>query len=504
MTFRSRLVLAAIVAVAIAVVAAAIVAYFPARNALIKSLDNELQYRTESALNSTHPIVATDLFGDYARFWPSGIQASGVTLPITNQVRAVAAGVSPPFFTSVEVNGVELREYVTVAPAGTEISTNSGIRALPTNNSFQLATPLTSVNQQIRQLRLFLILVALGGIALAVLLGWLVGRTALVPLNDLTATVEDVADTTDVSRRLDPGGPDELGRLRRAFNRLLGALEVSREAQRLLVLDASHELRTPLTSLRTNLEVLRRVDELDPIDREVLITDVLSQLEELTNLVGDLAELARGDQRPQEPALLRFDLLVEDAVAVATTHGRSRGVRFELSARPTWVNGQRDRITRAVGNLLDNALKWSPDGEVVEVTANAGTVTVRDHGPGIAPDDLPHIFDRFYRAPNARGLPGSGLGLAIVAQVAEAEGGSVDVGTAPGGGAVLRLQLPIATPPTFELDPVDGLDEGFDDHDGDPGGAAAPPANGALDQGAGLAQDPDGPGPATDHGLPPV
>ncbi len=494
MTFRSRLVLASIVAVAVAVVAAAVVAYFPARNALIKSLDNELQYRAESALNSSanRVIATTDLFGDYARFWPSGIQSSGVTLPVTNQVRAVAAGKSAPFFTSVEVNGVDLREYVTVADAGTAIQTNLGVRVLESDNAFQLATPLTGVNEQIRQLRVFLILVALGGIALAVLLGWLVGRTALVPLNDLTATVEEVADTTDVSRRLDPGGPDELGRLRRAFNRLLGALEVSREAQRLLVLDASHELRTPLTSLRTNLEVLRRVDELDPVDREVLVADVLSQLEELTTTVGDMAELARGGQRPQEPELLRFDQLVEDAVAVATTHGRSRGVHFEFSSQPSWVNGQHDRITRAVGNLLDNALKWSPDGAVVQVSCAAGTVSVRDHGPGIAAEDLPHIFDRFYRAPNARGLPGSGLGLAIVAQVAEAEGGSVDVGTAPGGGAVLRLQLPVATPPVFELAPTEEAPPAVpDDADTDEPTPELPPTPAS----------PAGPG---EQGLPPV
>ena len=138
------------------------------------------------------------------------------------------------------------------------------------------------------------------------------------------------------------------------------------------MLDAGHELRTPLTSLRTNLEVVRRLDELTPADREVLVDDVLTQMGELTNLVGDLSELARGEQRQATPAPLRLDQLVEDAVAVATTHGRSRDVRFTLWAEPIWVEGRRERIARAVGNLLDNALKWSPDGGVVEVLVRRG------------------------------------------------------------------------------------------------------------------------------------
>jgi len=230
------------------------------------------------------------------------------------------------------------------------------------------------------------------------------------PLNDLTDAVEQVAETTDVSRRLDPGGDDELGRLRRTFNHLLAALEASEDAQRQLVLDASHELRTPLTSLRTNLEVVRRVDELAPADREVLVTDVVTQMGELTKLVGDLAELARGEQRERVRAPFRLDQLVEDAVAVAATHGRTRDIRFDALIEPCWVEGLPERITRAVGNLLDNAIKWSPPGGVIEVYCQEGEVTVRDHGPGISPEDLPHIFDRFYRARRREASPAPGSG----------------------------------------------------------------------------------------------
>jgi two-component system sensor histidine kinase MprB len=211
--------------------------------------------------------------------------------------------------------------------------------------------------------------------------------------------------------------------------------------------DASHELRTPLTSLRTNLEVVRRMDELSEPERDVLIADVLTQMQELTNLVGDLAELARGGHTEQHAAPLRLDQLVEDAVELAVSHGRRRGVTFNTQLDPTWVEGRSDRIMRAVGNLLDNALKWSPDGSSVEVLCRAGDVSVRDYGPGIDPEDLPHIFDRFYRARTARALPGSGLGLAIVAQVASEEGGSVRAQNAPDGGAIVTLHLPVVREP---------------------------------------------------------
>ncbi len=316
----------------------------------------------------------------------------------------------------------------------------------------QIAT-LLNVDSQLKKLALLLGAVALAGVLLAVVLGWLVARTALIPLNDLTDTVEDLAETTDVTRRLQPGRPDELGRLRRTFNRLLEALESSRRAQSQLVLDASHELRTPLTSLRTNLEVIRRVDELSDEDRSVLVDDVLVQLQELTDIVGDLAELARGDRGPASREPLRLDLLVQDEVAVQNTHGRSKDVHFDLAAEPCWVVASDDGLRRAVGNLLDNARKWSPAGQPVEVECRDGLVAVHDHGPGIAAEDLPHIFDRFYRSPAARGLPGSGLGLAIVAQVVKAEGGSIVAENDPGGGARMSMRLPtvagpVETPPS--------------------------------------------------------
>ncbi len=445
MTFRTRLVLAATVAVVVAILLASTAAYLATRNALINSVDDSLVATADSSLTSggcCHAVGIT----------PQVVDSTGAVLlsgglPVDSSVVAVAQGQAPQYFTDETVHGVDVRELVTHLPTGTQVLIPGSIPLFldAPGGALQLATQTTGINSELRHLGLALVVVAMVGIALAVLLGWLVARTALIPLNNLTRSVEEVADTTDVSKRLDPGGPDELGRLRRAFNRMLAALERSRESQRQLVLDAAHELRTPLTSLRTNIEVVRRLEDLGDHDRDVLVHDVLTQMEELTTLIGGLAELARGEQPHQEASLFRLDELVEDAVNVAATHGRSRDVHFSLTSSATWVRAQRDGVARAVGNLLDNALKWSPDGGVVEVVCAEGDVVVRDHGPGIDPNDLPHVFDRFYRAPAARALPGSGLGLAIVAQVARAEGGDVAAGAAPGGGAILRLHLPVAT-----------------------------------------------------------
>ncbi|HVT42143.1 MAG TPA: HAMP domain-containing sensor histidine kinase [Acidimicrobiales bacterium] len=435
MTFRTRLVLATTVAVVVAVLAASLASFIVARNTLTQAADNSLTSAAERIVAGQQIVTTTGTPGQVID--ANGVVITGSSLPVTGQVRLVAKGLAPAYFTTVVVDGNELREYVEHLPPGTQVS--AGI--LTEGGALQVAT-LLNVSSELRKLAALLGAVAVVGVLLAVILGWLVARTALVPLNSLTHTVEDLAETTDVSRRLSPGGPDELGRLRRTFNRLLEALESSRRAQSQLVLDASHELRTPLTSLRTNLEVIRRVDELSEHDRNVLVDDVLVQLQELTDLVGDLAELARGDQQPAPREPIRLDLLVQDAVAVQNTHGRARDVTFELTATPCWVDGHADRLGRAVGNLLDNARKWSPPGEVVSVSCESGTVVVRDRGPGIADDDLPHIFDRFYRSPAARGLPGSGLGLAIVAQVVKAEGGTILAENDPGGGARMSMSLP--------------------------------------------------------------
>jgi two-component system sensor histidine kinase MprB len=220
---------------------------------------------------------------------------------------------------------------------------------------------------------------------------------------------------------------------------MLGALEESTRAQRQLVADASHELRTPLTSLRTNIEVLASERSLPAGDRERLLTDVVDQLGEMTTLIAELIELARGEQQAAEPEEVRLDLVAADAVE--RTRRNRPAITFTTDLEESVVHGMPATIERAVANMLDNAAKWSPPGGEVEVAVRGGSVTVRDHGPGIAEEDLPHVFDRFYRASTARGLPGSGLGLAIVKQVAEAHGGDVVAERAEGGGTRMTLRL---------------------------------------------------------------
>ncbi len=451
MTFRGRLVLATTAAVLVVVVLGSVATYLVAYNSLIGATDASLSgqaqaYISNPSIQTIFNTCATTAGECIQVVYPDGstVSADGTAaIPINDTVRMVAAsrGQAPAVYQSTTVGGVDAREVVAALPPGFQYHGNV-FEEMGDGGALQISTPLTGVNQELRHLALALWIIVIGGVAIAIVLGLAVSRTALRPLNSLTETVEELAETTDVSQRLDPGGPDELGRLRRAFNRLLVALDTSRESQRQLVLDASHEMRTPLTSLRTNMEVARRLEELDPAEREVLISDVTTQMDELAALVGDMAELARGDQPQLTSGPVRLDLIVLEAVDVATTHGRSRDVTFDAKVAPTWVSGTSGRIERAVDNLLDNALKWSPDGGVVEVACSLGTLIVRDHGPGVDESDVAHIFDRFYRAPAARSRPGSGLGLAIVAQVARDEGGSVNVYQAEGGGAVFRFSLP--------------------------------------------------------------
>ena len=309
----------------------------------------------------------------------------------------------------------------------------------------QVGYSLTNVDNTLAFLRAALILVALGGVALAAGLGWAVGRASIRPVEDLTVAVEHVTATQDLSSTINDEGNDELARLARSFNAMLAALAASKGQQAQLVSDAGHELRTPLTSLRTNIEVLMRTKDLPAADREELLSDVDGQLQELTTLVGDLVDLARDDERQQtEPELVEFDELVEHAVERA--HRRATSLDFDVSLQPGQVLAQPALLERAVMNVLDNAAKWSPAGGRVGVSLQADSawhLTVTDQGPGIAPEDLPRVFERFYRAPTARSMPGSGLGLAIVKRVINTHGGTIELTSPPGGGTKVEIVLPL-------------------------------------------------------------
>jgi two-component system, OmpR family, sensor histidine kinase MprB len=360
----------------------------------------------------------------------------GLALPPGAAARAVAAGEHEPFFADVDLGGAHLRVYTAQVEPGQAV---------------QIARSLDDVDDTLARLALILALVSVGSVALAAGLGVVVSRAALTPVARLSRAAREVAATRDLSRRIDPGAGGELAELARSFNSMLTALDDSLSAQRRLVADASHELRTPLASLRTNIEVLAHSGEMPESQREGLLADVIAQLDELTVLVGDVVDLARGTEPSAEPPVaLRLDLLTADAVERARS--RAHTVAIRLDATPCTVHGIERRLDRALANLLDNAIKWSPPGGVVEVTVRSGSVEVRDHGPGISPADLPHVFDRFYRSAAARGMPGSGLGLAIVRQVAEAHGGTVSAAPAPGGGTLLALRLPVIEPPTADRD----------------------------------------------------
>jgi two-component system sensor histidine kinase MprB len=354
-----------------------------------------------------------------------GPAIGGQRLPVSARTIAVARGEAGAFFSDATVKGVHARIYT---------------RPVGHGRAVEAVRSLSEVDDTLSRLTLILIAVCAGGVGLAIALGLLVARTAMRPVARLTAAAEHVARTRDLSRRIQTGGRrDELARLARSFNTMLEALERSLAAQRQLVADASHELRTPLTSLRTNVEVLAEGERLEPAERGRLLADVVAQLEELTALVGDLVDLAREEERPPAPEDVRFDRLVEGAVARARRHWPE--LSFDAELEPALVHADPARLDRAVANLLANAAQWSPDGAAVEVELRGGELRVRDHGPGFDPEEVEHVFDRFYRSPAARGRPGSGLGLAIVRQVAESHGGSVAAENAAGGGALVRLRL---------------------------------------------------------------
>ena len=314
------------------------------------------------------------------------------------------------------------------------------------HGAVMVARPLGEVDSELNRLLELLAIVGVAGIALAVALGAFVARVALAPVRRFTARTETLTEagtlrgaSLDLSQRLEVEGSDELGRLADSFNRTLDALERSISSQRQLVADAGHELRTPIASLRANIQVLGESEWLPAAEQESLRADIVAELDELTALIADVVELARGTASEGRGAdEVRLDAIVQVAVEKARRRG---GVQVQARLEPTVVTGQVERIDRAVGNLLENARKWSPDEGVVEVELKDGLLSVRDHGPGFDERDLAHVFDRFYRADRARQLPGSGLGLAIVRQAAEACGGYAEAANAPGGGALLRVSF---------------------------------------------------------------
>jgi two-component system, OmpR family, sensor histidine kinase MprB len=438
---RTRIALFAAVAVGTAISLTAVIVYFVVRAELYDQFDTDLTSRAQAVgqavadpdLLTRIPVELLDnaqvglLRADNVMFPARG----GQTPPSSDVELAVAQGKASSSIRDVVVGGESMR--VAAVPAGD-------------GQALLFALPSEPVDSTLHQLALLLLFVGLLGVAGAAAAGYAVARTGLRPVAELTAAAERVARTDDLTP-IEVRSDDELGRLATSFNAMLLSLDASRDRERRLVADAGHELRTPLTSIRTNLDLLAQSQqsgvELSAPDRESLLTDVREQIAELGDLIGDLVQLSRGISGSSTEDT--FDLAVALDRSLERIRRRATGLTLDVEDSPWWVCGDSALVERALTNLLDNAVKWSPPGGTITVRLDQGTLSVADEGPGIPQDDQDRVFERFYRAPTARGLPGSGLGLAIVAQTAQQLGGSVQASSAPAGGALLTLRLPGAT-----------------------------------------------------------
>ncbi len=392
MSFRTRLMIATAGAVAIVIVLASALAYVGVHSSLRGEIDTALRERAAVIEAIPFPPTAvgslTGSLGNVPRpelgaaaGYVQLVSSDGSTrqlpgenleLPVSGKTLRVAAGQSDAFLADVRVGDTSVR--VLTSPFRTGLA-------------LQIARPLDEVNAALHQLRLILIALSVSGVAIAALLGALIARTATAPVRRLSAATHRVVSTGDLSARVDVVGKDELSRLASDFNVMMASLEHSQEAQRQLVADASHELRTPLTSLRTNIEVLARADGFPTAEREALLDDLTTQIEELVLLIGGLINLARGSEQPADSEDIQLDALVAEAVMRSRRHAPE--VSFVTDLDPTIVHGDPGGIDQAVSNLLDNAVKWSSQEGQVDVTLHEGELVVRDRGPGIADEDHP-------------------------------------------------------------------------------------------------------------------
>jgi two-component system, OmpR family, sensor histidine kinase MprB len=433
MTFRLRVTAMAALAVAVAVVATSLVAYYSDGHDLVGQVDNDLH-----ATLGQPPLRAVVRGGG-----PVHMSARGRPGPAAHPRYRV---ILPDTFTAVSVHLTPRPAGAVPHRAGPTYSTRA-VRGVPTRvltllvprEAITVSRPLVEVDQNLAHLRWLLSLISLGGVGAAAALGALASGRVVAPLRRLTESAERIAESGDLSRRTNLRGRDEVSRLSVRLDELLAGLERSLQTQRQLVADASHELRTPIAALRANIGLLADPGALDEAERDELLVEVQEELEAVTSLVAELVELARGEEREVTPREFRLDGVVQGAIERAAR--RRSDITFRAVLEPSTVVGVPERVERAVANLLDNARKWSPPHETVEVTVRDGMVEVRDHGPGIAQEDVPLVFDRFYRAKAARGMPGAGLGLSIVKQIIEAHGGSIAIDPGPDGGVVARLSL---------------------------------------------------------------
>ena len=411
MSFRVRVTLLVAAAIAVTVSAASIAVWETAKHELVSEVDSNLA-RQEPRGPFVLAVTST---GD--------VQGGLATIvPVTSDLRKLARSGGESYYANVTIEGQHVREYARAVQGGAIVT----------------IAPLDATDRALRRIKFWALLIGGLGIAAGAALAAIVAGAAIRPVRRLTAAAETVAATGDLTERVEASSSDELGRLAGRFNGMLAALEESVGRQRRLVADASHELRTPLTAARTNVDLVRE-GKLPEDEVRHALDEASVELDSLTSLVSDLVELARGEERK----LRLEDVALDDLVSVAVERAKARapGATFITSLSPVQVHVDPVLVERAVGNLLDNAVKYSPPGAPIEVSVREGEVTVADHGPGIAEEDLPRIFDRFYRAATARAKPGAGLGLAIVREAAEAHGGQATAESSALG-AKFKLTLP--------------------------------------------------------------
>ncbi|HEX4704097.1 MAG TPA: HAMP domain-containing sensor histidine kinase [Pseudonocardiaceae bacterium] len=449
MSLRTRVTMLVAACVAGAVALVSLGAYATVRNSLYSRLQEQLMARAVAV--AQEPLS----FGQQPQVNTGPFQFSDIQFDIVDKDGTSHADISPA---SVRLphqllSGAEESVAAGSVPSSSRVVRGYEVVAVPytrlPGTALVASQPFSEDDAVLRSLSLVLILISAAGVVVAAVAGTAVARGGLRPVLRLTEATERVARTGDL-RPIPVSGDDELARLTQSFNSMLGGLAESREQQRRLVADAGHELRTPLTSLRTNLELLiasRKpgAPTLSEQDTTELYTDVRGQLDELTTLIGDLVELARQDT----PQIVHEPLELVEVVERAMDRARRRaaGVRFDVALQPWSLLGDSSALERAVLNLLDNAVKFSPPDGVIGVTLRplgdgTAVIEVTDQGPGISDEDLPHVFERFYRSEVARTLPGSGLGLSIVLQAAQRHGGMAYANHAPGGGALMAIRLP--------------------------------------------------------------
>ncbi|MFG2857906.1 sensor histidine kinase [Streptomyces mirabilis] len=473
---RSRLALLVAAAVAFAVAAVSVTCWFIVERKLYEQVDESLGSQrkslpypvVESALNNCGraPKASSNDYRGQSDSYAQVVQADGTIcafegsrgiVKVADSDRELAQNAKVGAVTirnGTDSDGNDVRVMTTALIVNGVPNTMPSTRVLYEKTAFVVAVPLKSTEATLNDLSLVLLLVSGIGVVGAGAAGLAVARAGLRPVDKLTEAVEHVARTEDLSIRIpvEDDSEDEVARLSRSFNSMTSALANSRELQQQLIADAGHELRTPLTSLRTNIELLTRSEEtgrpIPPADRKALLSSVKAQMTELAALIGDLQTLSRSDAGQSGDRIQVVDL--QETVEAALHRARLRGPELTITAdlQPWFVRAEPSALERAIVNILDNAVKFSPEGEAIEVILKAGELTVRDHGPGIPSEELPHVFDRFWRSPSARALPGSGLGLSIVARTVQQSGGEVSLQPAQGGGTVATLRLPGApTPP---------------------------------------------------------